>query len=142
MLRGVFHPKILFLTGPRHGLVIIGSGNITSSGLSTNDEIWGAFHINSIESANAPVIATVWNYLQQFIRQVNGFNLQKINWMRQYSPWLVDIESLASSDFIQLHDGMELKFIGNTQTVVAYQYLIASLSKSKIKKTNYLIALF
>lgn len=139
---GVFHPKILFLTGPKHGLVIIGSGNITSSGLSTNDEIWGAFHINSFESTNAPVIATVWNYLQQFIRQVNGFNLQKINWMRQYSPWLVDIESLASSDFISLQDGMEMKFIGNTQAVVAYRDLIASLPKSKIKKLTILSPYF
>jgi hypothetical protein len=139
---GVFHPKILFLAGPKHGLVIIGSGNITSSGLSTNDEIWGAFHINSFESTNAPVIATVWNYLQQFIRQVNGFNLQKINWMRQYSPWLVDIESLASSDFIPLQDGMDLKFIGNTQAVVAYRDLIASLPKSKIKKLTILSPYF
>ncbi len=42
--QGVFHPKIMLLTGLKHGLLIIGSGNITSSGLSTNDEIWGAFH--------------------------------------------------------------------------------------------------
>src|ERR1035437_5782859 len=37
---GVFHPKIMLLTGVKHGLLIIGSGNITSSGLNTNDEIW------------------------------------------------------------------------------------------------------
>src|SRR5256885_13699559 len=32
---GVFHPKIMLLTGPKHGLLIIGSGNITSAGINT-----------------------------------------------------------------------------------------------------------
>ena len=52
---GVFHPKIMLLVGKSHGLLIIGSGNITSSGISTNDEIWGAFHLNNIDNENAPL---------------------------------------------------------------------------------------
>lgn len=67
--KGVFHPKIMLLTGPKQGLLILGSGNVTSSGLSTNDEIWAAFHLNSVESKNAPVFASVWSYLQQYFRQ-------------------------------------------------------------------------
>ena len=57
---GVFHPKIILLTGVRHGLLIIGSGNITSSGLSTNDEIWGAFHLDNICNENAPLFGAAW----------------------------------------------------------------------------------
>ena len=64
---GVFHPKIMFLSGPKHGLLIIGSGNLTSSGLSTNDEIWGAFHLDSVTSKNAPVFAEVWKYIQTYL---------------------------------------------------------------------------
>ncbi|MFW5983362.1 MAG: hypothetical protein ACOCQ4_02585 [bacterium] len=88
---GVFHPKIMLLVGVKHGLLIIGSGNITSSGLSTNDEIWGAFHLNNVENENTPLFAAVWDYLQQFLNETYGFINQKINWIRKYSQWLADL---------------------------------------------------
>lgn len=70
---GVFHPKIILLTGVRHGLLIIGSGNITSSGLSTNDEIWGAFHLDNIGNENAPLFGAAWEYLKPFLDKSLGW---------------------------------------------------------------------
>lgn len=131
---GVFHPKIMLLTGQKHGLLIIGSGNLTSSGLSSNDEIWGAFHLNSIESANAPLFATVWNYLQQYLIQAKGFNAQKIGWITQRSPWLNEINSLTSEGFISINKDLEIKFIGNSNSVTSYQDLIKTLPKNGIRK--------
>ena len=43
----IFHPKIWVLIGQNEGLLIVGSGNLTSAGHLSNDEIWGAFHINA-----------------------------------------------------------------------------------------------
>ncbi len=131
---GVFHPKIMLLTGPKHGLLIIGSGNVTTSGLSTNDEIWGAFHLNSEDSKNAPLFATVWRYLQQYTQKANGFNLHKINWVTKYAPWLVDIDSLATNGFIPIQKGTELKFIGNNSQVNHFQELIKSLPAKRVSK--------
>ena len=47
--KGVFHPKIMMLIGQRQGLLIIGSGNLTGSGICSNDEIWGAFQFSSLD---------------------------------------------------------------------------------------------
>lgn len=128
---GVFHPKIMLLTGVKHGLLLIGSGNITSAGLNTNDEIWGAFHLDNLENENAPLFEQVWRYLQQFLNQVQGFAPQKIEWIRKFSPWLqelpktdtpIEIESLAQS----------ITFLHNSPTNSIYQQIIASLPKNKL----------
>lgn len=128
---GVFHPKIMLLTGVRHGLLFIGSGNITSAGLNTNDEIWGAFHLDNLKNENAPLFEQVWKYLQQFLNQVHGFAPQKIEWIRKYSPWLqelpvtdkpIEIESL----------GQVLTFIYNSPTTSIYQQLVATVPKNNL----------
>jgi hypothetical protein len=131
---GVFHPKIMLLTGQKHGLLIIGSGNLTSSGLSTNDEIWGAFHLNSIESTNAPLFASVWNYLEQYLLQAKGFNAQKIGWITQRSPWLNEIRSFASEGFMPINKDFEIQFIGNSSSITSYQELVKALPKKVINK--------
>jgi hypothetical protein len=129
---GVFHPKIMFLSGPKHGLLIIGSGNLTSSGLSTNDEIWGAFHLDSVASKNAPVFAEVWSYLQTYLNQARGFNKQKIEWISQRSPWLKELENSVPDSFVQLDANQELRFIANTTTAPIYRDIQNWLPKEKI----------
>ena len=116
---GVFHPKIMLLTGVRHGLLIIGSGNITSSGLSTNDEIWGAFHLDNVGNENAPLFGAVWNYLQPYLDKSLGFIPQKIEWMRKQSPWLAELP--LADGWINLESlNTQIKFIGNTPETSTY----------------------
>lgn len=129
---GVFHPKIMFLSGPKHGLLIIGSGNLTSSGLSTNDEIWGAFHLDSLVSTNAPVFAEIWRYLQTYLNQTLGFNKQKIEWISQRSPWLKELENSVPDSFIQLDANQELRFIANTNAAPIFRDIQNWLPKNKI----------
>jgi len=129
--KGVFHPKIMLLTGVKQGLLIIGSGNITSSGLNTNDEIWGAFHLDTVENENAPLFAEVWNYLQQFLKQANGFLHQKIAWIRKYSPWLeqlpknvrqIEIRSLKQT----------ISFIYNSDEQSIYKKILFLIPKGQL----------
>ena len=134
--KGVFHPKIMLFTGPKQGLLILGSGNVTSSGLSTNDEIWAAFHLNSVESKNAHVFASVWSYLQQFFRQVRGFNREKIGWIHQYAPWINELDTSLASSFIKLNEEQEVRFIANTPEESIYQQLQQALPKFRIRKLS------
>lgn len=129
---GVFHPKIMLLSGPKHGLLIIGSGNLTSSGLSTNDEIWSAFHLDSLASKNASVFAEVWRYLQTYLNQARGFNRQKIEWISQHSPWLKGLENSVPEAFVQLDNNQELRFIANRSTAPIFREIQNWLPKDKI----------
>jgi len=130
---GVFHPKIILLTGLRHGLLIIGSGNITSSGLSTNDEIWGAFHLDNIGNENAPLFGSAWEYLKPFLDKSLGFIPQKIEWMKKYSPWLNDLP--VSSDWIKLKSlNIDVKFISNNDGNSIFSQLSTNVPSSDVDK--------
>ena len=130
---GVFHPKIILLTGVRHGLLIIGSGNITSSGLSTNDEIWGAFHLDNIGNENAPLFGAAWEYLKPFLDKSLGFIPQKIEWMKKHSPWLNDLP--VTSDWIKLKSlGLEVKFLVNSNNNSIFSQLSANIPSTDVDK--------
>ena len=130
---GVFHPKIILLTGMKHGLLIIGSGNITSSGLSTNDEIWGAFHLDNIGNENAPLFGAVWSYLQTYLKQSLGFVQQKIEWIHKHSPWLNELP--ISYDWINLTSlGNTVKFIANSNEQSSFKTLVDSLPENGIEE--------
>ena len=130
--QGVFHPKIMLLTGLKQGLLIIGSGNITSSGLSTNDEIWGAFHLDNKENENAALFAKAWKYLQTFTSVDYGFIPQKIEWIKKYSPWLEELPDVNGE--IELTSlNQNIQFLSNNGEENIYQQLIASVPSEQVK---------
>ncbi len=128
---GVFHPKIMLLTGVKHGLLIIGSGNITSSGLNTNDEIWGAFQLDNINNDNAPLFSSVWEYLQQFTKQTYGFIPQKMQWISKYSPWLLELPSGKKSfDLESLKQSIQ--FVYNTKESSIFNQIKETIPKQNL----------
>lgn len=130
--KGVFHPKIMLMTGLKHGLLIIGSGNITSSGLGTNDEIWGAFHLDSKENENAVLFSEVWKYLGTYTSVNYGFLPQKIEWIKKYSPWLEELPQ--SKGVIELASiNQNIQFLSNSNEQSIYQQLIASMPAENLK---------
>lgn len=121
---GVFHPKILLLTGVKHGLLIIGSGNLTSSGISSNDEIWGAFHLDTTENENAPLFGKIWHYLLQFTEQVKGFNIQKIDWIKIYSPWIAEVAALAENEVKLVNHKSTVYFVNSKPKESIFQQIV------------------
>lgn len=102
-----FHPKIILAIGNSKGFLALGSGNITSSGLSSNEEIWSAFHITEDENLTEPIFQSVAAYLQSFESYVKGTNRVKLKWVRDNSPWYNTI-----SDNAQLNQTLDLKHEG------------------------------
>ena len=96
--KGVFHPKIILLTGYHEGLLIIGSGNITSSGLNNNDEIWGAFHFKDNSEKNAKIFYEIWAYLETYFPLALGVGSEKLNWFTNNSPWISTLRNLISNN--------------------------------------------
>lgn len=129
---GVFHPKIMLLTGTKNGLLIIGSGNMTSSGLNTNDEIWGAFQLDNINNENAGLFGAVWEYLQQFTTKTFGFIPQKMQWIIKYSPWLSELSTkyqplnLASLN-------QSIQFVYNSKENSIFNQLKENIPTDKLK---------
>lgn len=62
---GAFHPKIIFLAGQDSLLLLIGSGNLTSSGHGKNLEVWNAIYIDNPDDKKLGFLLQVWNYLKE-----------------------------------------------------------------------------
>ena len=84
---GAFHPKVLLAVGKTKGYLAIGSGNLTSSGLSSNEEIWGSFHFTETDKITEPFFKETANYLKKLEDFVFGTNLLKLNWIKENSNW-------------------------------------------------------
>lgn len=115
---GVFHPKIALLFGKKDGLLIIGSGNLTASGLGNNDEVWTAFHLTGAVSPNAGIFSDAWEYVQKISENIKGINAEKLQWIRQYTPWLKDLPSPAPGTWYQLEQDVSAAFIANTNAPI------------------------
>jgi hypothetical protein len=96
-LNGAFHPKILMGFGKNNGFLAIGSGNLTNSGLSSNDEVWGAFHTYKTESNATPLFKSTFEYLQNLKPFCYGGNLVKWDWLIKNSPWLSDLAEIPDT---------------------------------------------
>lgn len=131
-VKGAFHPKIVMLVGITEGLLIIGSGNITNAGLNTNDEIWGAFHLDSLDGRNAPLFASVWKYLEGFLEQLSGFNALKIGWLRDHSPWITKLNPPSQITFVNISSGVGAAFLANWKTSSIYEQMLSVVGRRRI----------
>lgn len=61
---GAFHPKLIFLAGDHSLLLLIGSGNMTSSGHGKNLEVWNAVYADEENDSKLGLIFEAWNYLK------------------------------------------------------------------------------
>ena len=75
--KGVFHPKIMLLIGKSEGMLVVGSGNLTGSGLSSNDEIWSAFHFKDVAHPHAVLFAQAWSYISRWFSNARGVHQKK-----------------------------------------------------------------
>ena len=126
---GVFHPKIVLLFGEEEGLLIVGSGNLTYSGLLYNDEVWNAFHIQGADSVHFPLFYQAWVYLSHTTNHAASLVLRQIEWMKEQSPWL---HKECNEDTVQLSFGEECSFIYNTEEQTILERLFSVVDKKKI----------
>jgi hypothetical protein len=89
--KGAFHPKIFMAFGKSHGFLAVGSGNLTNSGLSSNDEIWGAVHTHESSSPGIGLFKSVYQYLEKITALSYKTNREKFGWITRYSKWLVEV---------------------------------------------------
>lgn len=87
-ISGAFHPKMLFLAGKDKGYLSVGSGNITSSGLLYNDEIWSTFYTSKEKTITQPIFKSAWEYILSLSSLTTGINRLKIDWISQHSQWI------------------------------------------------------
>lgn len=132
--KGCFNPKINLFYGENEALLIIGSGNISSSGHGKNDEIWAAYHFDVNNQTHKPLFAEALNYIESFTRNICGCTQDKLKWIKEYSPWLKNIENTDLGKFHVLDLKNQIKFLANDDRGNIYNKLVESLSEDDISE--------
>ncbi|GAB2777989.1 hypothetical protein HNQ93_001717 [Hymenobacter luteus] len=121
--QGVFHPKLALFFGAKEGLLALGSGNLTASGLGGNDEAWGCFHVANPTAPNAALFADAWHYTQQLTATVQGMAATKLAWIRQFTPWLAQLPPVAPGTLRTLDHDVSVALLTNTDSGILSQTL-------------------
>lgn len=131
--KSIFHPKIWMLFGDKEGLLIVGSGNLTSSGNGNNDEIWGAFHFDIRSPENAPIFSSAWNYLSMLSSTVKGqMNEKTTRWIVEHSKWLNELPKVKPFQFSQTSQKEKVAFLFNSETSSIWEELLKHISNEKV----------
>lgn len=100
---GAFHPKLFLQFGRKGGRLILGSANLTASGLAGNLELVGMIACSDEDSGEQRLIAHAWNYVSRFIdTDLQALSGQR-DWMLRRTPWLRQAD--AEPGPLQLADG-------------------------------------
>ncbi|WP_139226371.1 hypothetical protein [Pseudovibrio ascidiaceicola] len=103
--RQVFHPKLFLQIGRKGGRIIVGSANITSSGLAGNLELVDTISCGEEDSADQRMVAAAWQYLARFVGHDQEALRGQQDWMLARAPWLR--QAVASTEKMGLADQTE-----------------------------------
>lgn len=135
--KGIFHPKVWLLFGKTEGLLIVGSGNLTNSGLGGNDEIWGAFHFDIKNTNNQQIFQAAWQYISKFTNKASGFiNEKTTKWIYDYSPWLKEFNVIEPYSIFQLDKNKEIAFLYNAVDTTIWQQLLKVVGNYEITQVT------
>ncbi len=110
---GVFHSKTFLLFGEEEGALVVGSGNLTFSGLSNNEEVWNAFHVAGNESVHYPLLLKTWNYINDALLNSAPLVEKQLGWIKEQSLWL---QNGDYANWVTLESGEECSIIYNSPT--------------------------
>lgn len=110
-LNGAFHTKMLLAVGKSKGMLAVGSGNITASGLSNNEEIWSAFHYNSKRNFNREIFKKAAEYCSNLMEFSYGVNYKKLQWIPEHSTWYRDLLTNPVNSQVKDLNGNKIRLI-------------------------------
>ena len=126
---GVFHPKMVMLFGEEEGSLLLGSGNLTYSGLLNNEEVWSAFHVMGNESIHYPIFYKAWKYLKNTTSFVSPLVQRQIDWMLEQCSWL---HNESNEEILLLQSGEECQLLFNSSTSTILDSVYANIGEKEI----------
>lgn len=128
---GVFHSKMVLLFGEEEGTLVLGSGNLTYSGLSNNEEVWSVFHVAGNDSIHYPLLNKAWKYLRGVTSSVSPLVQRQLDWMQEQSPWL---HKDSNDGTILLLSGEEGQLLYNSSNSTILNSVYLSIGEREIEE--------
>ena len=129
---GAFHPKIIFLAGETTLLLLVGSGNLTSSGHGKNLEVWNAIYIDSETDEKLGFVIQAWNYLKGLHSDLGISSQYKLKSIEENCQLLSNIDKVNISDTYNIDNQTKISFLAANGSDSIYKQLIAQIKNEII----------
>ena len=127
---GVFHPKMTLLFGEEEGVLMVGSGNLTFSGILNNEEVWNVFHLRGSNSVHYPLLHKAWGYINELTTNVSSLIHKQLDWMIEQSTW---IRENSDDKPVVLSSGEVCSLLFNSSETTILYALTTAIRDTKIK---------
>ncbi len=131
---GAFHPKIIFLAGETTLLLLIGSGNLTSSGHGKNLEVWNAIYVDNKNDEKLGFVLQAWNYLKGLHIDLGKSSINKLKSIEENCTLLSDDDRISLSDIYNVDKHTKISFLSTQKGGSLYSQLSKLLDKEKIDR--------
>jgi hypothetical protein len=129
---GAFHPKIIFLAGESTLLLLIGSGNLTSSGHGKNLEVWNAIYADNEMDKKMGFIIQAWNYLKQLHADLGISAQYKLRSIEENCQLLSTPDKVATSDTYEIDIQTQISFLASNGSNSIFKQLTTLIGREPI----------
>jgi len=120
---GAFHPKVYMLLGPKHGRMLIGSGNATIGGLLKNAELFSLFDYDAdVNAGPHSAFSQVFRFAEGLTLRASKTVRNQIKTAHQIAKWL---------DLPPIDDGRKV-LIGGPGHPKLFAQVVAQLKTKKV----------
>ena len=117
---GAFHPKLIFLAGPDSILLLVGSGNLTTSGHGKNLEVWNAIYVKSPDDTKYGFVIKGWNYMKQLHDDLGDSANSKLKSIEENCFLLANAKEVEATIF-DLDAQNQISFHANQATISLFR---------------------
>jgi hypothetical protein len=132
--KGAFHPKLIFLIGSNSMLLLLGSGNLTTTGHGKNLETWNSIYVDSNNDSKIGFLYQVWEYLNEIQFDLGESVQNKLNSIRENSELLSNIDSSKVKTSYQIENGFEISYLTSNTKNSIFSQLIGHLITEDIQR--------
>jgi hypothetical protein len=130
---GAFHPKLIFLAGPYSVLLLVGSGNLTTSGHGKNLEVWNAVYVNSLDDAKYGFVIQGWNYIKQLHADLGDSANSKLKSIEENCFLLANAKEVEAITF-DLDEQNQISFHANQANISLFSQVSDIIGNDKIDR--------
>lgn len=131
---GAFHPKLILLAGETSLLLLIGSGNLTSSGHGKNLETWNAIYINTYTDTKIGFVIQAWKYIKSLHNDLGVSAQQKLKTIEENCSLLNNIDKIILLDSYDIDDKKKISFLSTGSGNSLINQLSSIISNEKIER--------
>lgn len=127
---GVFHTKLALLFGSKESAMVLGSGNLTFSGMSLNEEVWNVFHMKDEKSNHFSLVRKAWEYVKYLMQDGSTLTKRRLQWMQEHTKWL---QEDYVDEPVVLKDGEVVQMLYNNEQSTILEQLYHAIGDAVIK---------